>query len=272
MSNDFYFIKKKVAVASEPIIVELTSTTWATWTVPAGVTTAQILVVGGGGGGGGSGGGAGGGGVVYNASYTLTPGSAITYIVGAAGIKETTSGGTTYFNPTTNLLSAIGGGRGGLYGGAGGNGACGGGGGRNAGGNGGTGTIGFPGGKGDLDGGYGSGGGGGGMTQSGGTGGVNDQNDNWTYPTSIGGSGVSYVSVYGTSYGDSGWFGGGGAGYFQGAAVGSNIPPGGIGGGGNGAYITSPLAEYRVGKAKTGGGGGAAGDGGTGVILIKYTT
>jgi hypothetical protein len=65
-------------------VVSFTDST--TWTVPAGVTSAEVLVIGGGGGGGESiGGGGGGGGHEYKESYLTTPGEEITVTVGAGG-------------------------------------------------------------------------------------------------------------------------------------------------------------------------------------------
>lgn len=60
-----------------------------TWTIPAGVTSMELLVVGGGGGGGGAdgaqGGGGGGGGVSYTASHGVTPGARVDLTVGGGG-------------------------------------------------------------------------------------------------------------------------------------------------------------------------------------------
>ena len=75
------------------IVNSITQTGSCTWTVPAGVTTADVLVVGGGGGGAGGyapgyddGGGAGGaGGAFQAAAYPLTPGAVISVVVGAGG-------------------------------------------------------------------------------------------------------------------------------------------------------------------------------------------
>ena len=119
----------------------------ASWTVPAGVTSVKVLVVAGGGGGGGGaydypgilgwttyGGAGGGGGVIYNASYSVTPGASIPITVGAGGggayniiglsARLAANGGNSVFGS----LTAVGGGSGGS-GSNGGNGGSGGGGG-----------------------------------------------------------------------------------------------------------------------------------------------
>ena len=57
----------------------------ANWTVPAGVTSVEVLVVGGGGAGGGDvGGGGGGGQVISNSTVSVTPGSAADAVNGVA--------------------------------------------------------------------------------------------------------------------------------------------------------------------------------------------
>lgn len=99
------------------------------WRVPSGVTTVDLLAVGGGGGGGagGSSGYAGGGGggaeVLSTESVSVVPGSNMSVVVGQGGIGgqsdadriryHATSGQTTIFGS----IDAIGGGRGGSYGG-----------------------------------------------------------------------------------------------------------------------------------------------------------
>ena len=70
-----------------------------TWTVPNGVTTAEVEIVGGGGGGGGSsstyaGGGGGAGGFAKGPVDNLTPGSQITVTVGAGGAGGTSPAGS----------------------------------------------------------------------------------------------------------------------------------------------------------------------------------
>lgn len=89
-----------------------------TFTIPLGLSTASILVVGGGGGGGaGTAGGGGGGGVIYNSSYSVTPGQTIPITIGAGGIGKdysvTNTGGTNGSNSIFDTLIAVGGGGGG---------------------------------------------------------------------------------------------------------------------------------------------------------------
>ena len=59
-----------------------TLTSSGTWTVPAGITSVDVLVVAGGGGGAGNAGGGGGaGGVVRNTAYSVTPGATISLTI-----------------------------------------------------------------------------------------------------------------------------------------------------------------------------------------------
>jgi len=96
-----------------------------------------------------------------------------------------------------------------------------------------------------------------------------------------GGIGTDFSPYFGTSVGDSGWFGGGGGG--GGNAAQENLAtrwpaaPGGTGGGGPGGTNT----PGTPGTTNTGGGGGGAGNnggilgggsGGPGVVLIRYKT
>ena len=137
-----------------------------------------------------------------------------------------------------------------------------------------------------LNGNYGGGGGGGaGGAGQGQTGSSND---------SIGGNGgvgYNFSSIFGTTYGASGWFGGGGGGGSY--ATGSLKPQslGGQGGGGNGVSAREHsqggqwLDVGINGVANTGGGGGGSsedagirenagsqsGSGGSGIVLIRYT-
>ena len=74
-----------------PILQYFTSTGPATFSVPSGVTSVEVLIVAGGGGGaggtGGAGSGAGGGagGVVYATAVPVTPGGTVPVVVGAGG-------------------------------------------------------------------------------------------------------------------------------------------------------------------------------------------
>jgi hypothetical protein len=102
---------------------------------------------------------------------------------------------------------------------------------------------------------YGSGGGG-----AGGAGGNYNSNP-------IGGIGKDYSSYFGTTYGESGWFaGGGGTGAYP--AQGDTKYIGGQGGGGRGWNNGTQIEQN--GLVNTGGGGGAGGQGGSGIILVRY--
>jgi hypothetical protein len=124
-----------------------------------------------------------------------------------------------------------------------------------------------------------AGGGGGGAT----SGGSNSPSGNVGGP---GGAGVDMRSFFGTGFGEGGYFAGGGGGCSSGES-GTAAVPGGIGGGGDG-YANNG-SEYGAGTTggdgleNTGGGGGGvrdrydgsnsytrAGNGGSGIILIRY--
>ena len=252
-----------------------------TWTAPEGVDEVEVLVVAGGGGGGGAGntgGGAGGGagGLIYNASYSVTPGTTYPIVVGDGGIGGISSANATNGeNSQFGSLIALGGGLG-VYaeryypsatnGAAGGSG---GGGGRSqstpyplegpsvAG-------QGHPGGGGSIGGGSGGGGGGGAPGQPAGR-----VNNTIADPGGSGGTGL-YFNISGTS---TAYAGGGGGGAFTGAAAGL----GGLGGGGAGATGAN---NGSLGIDGTGGGGGGAGGrsgstgnggaGGSGIVIVKY--
>ena len=240
-------------------------TTTYTWTPTSGFTGTQTLLVAGGGGGGSryrSSGGGGAGGYVYYASQDHTGTKTIVIGDGGNGGEQTagTNGKNTSF---TGLTTAIGGGYGGAYqyqngssgGSGGGGGYNGSAGSSNASGQGyaGRSSIGP-----EISGG---GGGGGGSAGSAGD----------------GGQGKDYSSVFGTSYGDNGFFvSGGGAG---GQGGGGYAYPGG---GGRGVGISTAVSDANVdGQKHTGGGGGAwsnrpsgvtGGKGGSGIVLVKTTT
>ncbi|MES2140498.1 MAG: hypothetical protein V4511_12390 [Bacteroidota bacterium] len=104
--------------------ISYTATGTVSWTCPVGVTSLAVLVVAGGGSGGnhstsnGNGGG-GGGGVIYNTSYTVTPGNVYTVTVGAGGTaigNSTSAAGNNGGNSVFGTLTAIGGGGGGSTG------------------------------------------------------------------------------------------------------------------------------------------------------------
>ena len=271
----------------------------STFTVPAGGIVCDILVVGGGGAGGAFGGGGGAGQVLYGTNVFINSGT-VNINVGNGGVTTTglnvsqngfdssiTIGGITY--------SSVGGG---------------GGGGRNSanfavfvngndGGSGGGGNspdsstpaaIGGLGGSSTKtsysgwisygnSGGYGCvgdthlGGGGGG---AGGVGG------SVTLPSTsgAGGIGVDFSSIFGTSVGANGWFGGGGGGCLYATGSGGL---GGTGGGGKGAQWSPNTPNGVDGTVNTGGGGGASGltsgygygtggAGGSGIVIIRYYT
>jgi hypothetical protein len=262
-------------------VVSFTSTGTTSWIAPAGVTSVEVLVVAGGGGGGAvrsstsfaAGAGGGSGGLLYNPSFSVTPGVSYTVTVGAGGAGSATGvdRGTAGGNSVFATLTAIGGGGGaswgspGITGGNGGSGGGGSGSGNPAGGtgtagqgyNGGTGTGSVPN--------YGGGGGGG----AGGPGG-----NGTAYSGGGGGPGLA-ISITGTPV----WYGGGGGG---GSYTSSNgaVGNGGIGGGGS-AGQTYPSNGSSA-TANTGGGGGGAtsngtnvtntgGAGGSGIVVLRYS-
>ena len=240
-------------------------TTTYTWTPTSGFTGTQTLLVAGGGGGGSryrTNGGGGAGGYVYYASQDHT--GAKTIVIGDGGNGGEQTAGTNGKNTTfTGLTTAVGGGYGGGYTYAtGGSGGSGGGGGyqgsagsSNASGQGFNGAASA---NAEITGG---GGGGGGSAGS----------------VADGGQGKDYSSVFGTSYGENGFFvSGGGAG---GQGGGGYAYPGG---GGRGVGLNVVVSDVNVdGQKHTGGGGGAwsnrpsgvtGGKGGSGIVLVKTTT
>lgn len=84
------------SMAGAETVVKFQTAGTCTWTIPANITTFQILVVGAGGGGGSSlGGGGGGGRVISQSNVTLTDSATIT--VGAGGV-----GGSGSYTANTN--------------------------------------------------------------------------------------------------------------------------------------------------------------------------
>ena len=260
------------------------------WTVPAGVTSVDVLAVGGGGGGGAHvGGGGGGGGVNYSPNITVTPNESIPVTVGAGGAGATWSGGTGTFTSGANgasssfgsAVSALGGGVGASnthqVAGTGSSVASGGGGSRlgaYVGGTGATSSGGSP--TSDLPHAAGGGGGAGG----GGNDGTEDDGDGTGGAGGPGGiSDITGTSIY---------YGGGGGGGVHGAynSDKSGVLPGsvgghgGLGGGGRGR-AGEELADGGAGEDGLGGGGGgdanhsatasAGGAGGSGVVIVRYT-
>jgi hypothetical protein len=111
-------------LANGDCLVKFSSTsTTINWTVPLGVTAADVLVVGGGGGGGtGRGGGGGGGGVAFASNLSVTAGAAYGINIGEGGAGGTsggargTSGGNSSFvrnSDSATVVIAGGGGGGG---------------------------------------------------------------------------------------------------------------------------------------------------------------
>jgi hypothetical protein len=223
-------------LAGGDCLVTFTTASTTTWTVPSGITSAQVLVVGGGGGGGGyftgdasSNGGGGGGGGVYDAnSFPLTPAANISITVGAGGTAGQSSasqpalvglsGGTTSFGSLT-----AGGGGGGGY----------------------DGTLSYTNGLSGT-----AGGGGGGASNY------------WNaYNAGTGGTGNS-LTVSSTTY--NGRTGGNGAVYVAGQSAGGDAAPGG-GAGGNaqrtvvGPGISSSITDSATAYGKGGGARGVSG-------------
>lgn len=267
-----------------------------------GATVEVLVVAGGGGGGMDMGGGGGGGGVIYNPSYAVTQGTAITVTVGNGGTGAPAAGtsgqpgghqytvsATQGGNSVFGSITATGGGYGGSsyfgylpnngYGGSGGSGGGASGYSDTSTGRAGAGTSGQGFNGGGSSGQYYSGGGGG--AGGPGTSGPNTPN---------GGPGILYPTMSPYYFGG----GGGGAGY---SINGGN---GGIGGGGGGAVgITSGGAGLNNGSAggggstnsqtntpggdagaNTGGGGGGGshynannrgGNGGSGIVIVRYS-
>lgn len=248
----------------------------------------EVLIVGGGGGGGegpgaaaaGAGGGAGG---LINRklnvsekTYSLTVGSG-----GLGGLHEdspTSDGrGLNGDDSVAFGLTALGGGGGGGTGSRseGKNGGSGGGGGGQSGVAGveqqtssASGGKGSDGGNGNPDklGGNGDdvGGGGGGAGEKG-------QNASNKGPAGDGGDGLDYSGKFGDVVGENGYFAGGGGGAVPNYYNSNNGGQGGLGGGGRGAES----GNGEDGQSNTGGGGGGgegqrAGDGGSGIVLIRY--
>jgi hypothetical protein len=239
-----------------------------TYTFTQNFTSSALLVAGGGGGGGHVGGGGGAGGLVYttevsSGSKTIVIGNGGT---GAAG-DSVGAGGNGSNTSFTGFDTAIGGGGGGAYhnSGTSQNGKIGGsGGGGGHGTTGGTGTSGQGHAGGDSPGNSACAGGGG----AGGASSTPSANAGHSTP---GGPGLDKSSVFGTTYGVSGVFAGGGGGGHR-ADQGYNAGSGGSGGGGAGGYG----ANGTSGTNHTGGGGGGGstgsetgGNGGSGIVILK---
>ena len=238
-----------------------------------------LIVAGGGGGDSRHQGGGGAGGVVFKENVSAFVAN-YPVVVGNGGIGESANladNSTNGGNSSVFGLTALGGGAASTNGGSGGGGFS-----TNIGlglqptlpsggfGNdGGTGTSGNP---------YAAGGGGG----AGGPGGTTTSYSSAEADGGDGGPGKDYSAYFGTSFGENGWFGGGGGGGGDedGRSVGGQ---GGIGGGGNGYGNDTSSPGYPTGDdglPNTGGGGGGAafesgvnfksGDGGSGIVIIRY--
>ena len=228
--------------------------------VPAGVSTVDVLVVAGGGGGAREvSGGGGAGGVINNVSYSVTPLTNVSVVVGAGGAStSSTTSGNSGSNSSFGTLNATGGGGGGRSPSTGLDGGSGGGGAPNAG-AGGAGVSG-----------QGNNGGTGANNNGAGGGGAGAVGGNAVASTSPGNGGA------GTTIWSLGTVGGGGGG-----GTGTSGPPGGSGGsGGGGAGANYDCATLPVdGTVNTGGGGGGAGSGsstcdgaggGSGLVIVRY--
>jgi hypothetical protein len=289
--------------AKVPIYVQLSGS--GTWSIPSGITSAEILIVAGGASGSRSanvaGGGGGAGGVVHTSSYTFTStdiSSGIAYSIGAGGNGVGISpegydggynnGGDTTFAISGGTITAKGGGGGAGYGGQ-----------TNKpgfsasyytasqGGSGGGGAweyeTGASSNQGTFSGwtSYGNSGGtfnesGGGANNGAGGGGAGASGGGATRSLAgVGGAGQLFSSF--TAYGENGYFGGGGAG---GDDANSSARSGGVGGGGNGGHTGNRNGVNATDTTGGGGGGSSSdgysnftyksGDGGNGTILIKY--
>lgn len=249
------------------------------FTPSTSITGAEVLVVAGGGGTSGSvDGGGGAGGLVYASSQSYSSGVSYAAIVGAGGapgVPGVAKGG----NGTNSVFAAgtvaVGGGSG--NGGLGSN-SGGSGGGQGAPGSSsiGAGTAG----QGNSGGATGSayGGGGGGAGAAGGTGGVNGRGGD-------GGIGLSTYSAWGaaTATGENSagtyyYAGGGGGAAWNGVSANGIGGQGGRGGGGQGAGSNTSLPVSYASNGLPNTGGGAGGDnqyawrGGSGIVIIRYTT
>lgn len=242
------------------------------------LTSVEVLVVAGGGSGGShtgststGGGGGGAGGLIFNSSYTVSPGQNISLSVGSGG-TGTISGGNVGQNSTFGTITVTGGGRGtGLNNTTSANGGSGGGdsyyatqagtkfglGVAGQGNNGGSSTT--------HPSPYPAAGGGGAGTVGG--------DATATISGGGGGEGLYYGDKFSNSYGASGWFAGGGGG---GIGKGGLIANRGLGksGGGDGGYNVTNGTNAL---ANTGAGGGGSamantsgGHGCSGIILIRY--
>ncbi len=241
-----------------------TNTGSRTFNVSVGGEVEVLVVAGGGGGGGRIGGGGGAGGYVYSNAFSAVAGSNYTVTIGGGGAGGTANniqginGGDSVFGSIT----AVGGGGGGTYNGTktGLPGGSGGGGSASPSSLGGTGTA-FQG----TNGGAGSGA----DAESGGGGGANGAGTNGVVGTGSGAGGPGKsCGITGTTV----WYAGGGGGGSWNGIRGTN----GVGGGGMGGNSS---LNGTNGLPNTGGGGGGAGNiagagcagnGGSGIVIVRY--
>ena len=243
-----------------------------TWTVPANVSSLQYLIVGGGGGGSGGGGGA--GGVLYNSSFSVTPGYSYTVVVGDGGSGSAASAsGSDGSSSSLNSIVAYGGGGGGARQAGGRAGSSSGGAGQDSDTAPGASSQGFAGATGPSTASATGAGGGGGAGSVGIRGFLYSEFPGaQRTPGGNGGDGLPY-SISGTStyYG-----GGGGGGANNNSSATVEFGRGGNGGGGNGA--NNDRVNGTAGLANTGGGGGggdweaSGANGGSGIVIVRYTT
>jgi len=260
-----------------------TSNTQYTWTPVTAITADVLMVAGGGGGGYDRAGGGGAGGLVFSPGVSFS--GQKTIVVGNGGVgsnsqpSATSDGSNTY---VSGMVEVVGGGRG-ASGGSGsvaGSGGSGGGGrgspednlGRS---DGGASTDNQGNNGGNAVGGNSGGGGGAGGAGGDGVSGINPSN------SGNGGLGLNLISVYGTKYGDSGWFasgGGGGIAFDLHTDTTSITSSRASQGGGGDAGLTRGADGENAKKHTGGGGGGGAnisqgdgGNGGSGIVLVKRT-
>ena len=242
-----------------------------TWTLSGTITADVLMVAGGGGGGGSHGGGGGAGGLLFNESVSLSGQKTITVGNGGVGgigyangaLELGTNGVDTTF---TNLTTTIGGGGGGGDSAGthrtGNNGASGGGSGYHGTGGSGLSGQGYGGGSSNGDG--ASGGGGANGVGSGNTG------------NSGGNGGAGYLSTFGSTYGDGGYFASGGGGSARSSNTQGVASLGGGSDGNNGSVKSDDAQKH------TGGGGGGAhyagsttalmgGSGGSGIVIVMLS-
>jgi len=263
-----------VIVDGGSLVNKFTGAGTTTWTVPTGVSSVEYLVVGGGGGGtGGAGGGGGGAGGLLEGTTSIGSAISVGITVGVGGTGGgltpsplSTSGGNSILVVDSTTITATGGGYGAYYYMGGGYAAA-------SGGSGGGSSQGEPNGSGISGQGYAGGNGNFSYSGSGGGGAGGVGGD----ASSVGGGagGVGHASLI---TGSSIYYAGGGGG--GGHMIGMTGGEGGAGGGGSGSqYTGNPGTPGLDGLGGGGGGGGgqntivnaAGGNGGSGVVIIKYS-